>query len=48
MVHHGDEEEWKFNRNGKELLDLLNICDNFVNPMEEDNIEQVEFYILQC
>jgi hypothetical protein len=48
MMHHGDEEEWEFGGDGEELSDLLNIGDNFVVPAEEDNVEGVEFYILQC
>jgi hypothetical protein len=48
MVHHGDDEEWEFGRNGEEVLDLLNIGDNFVVPIERDNSEGVDFYILQC
>ena len=45
MVHRSDEEEWEFGRDGEELLDLLNIGDNFVVLVEEDNVEGVEFYI---
>jgi hypothetical protein len=45
-VHHSDEEEWEFGGDGEELLDPLNIGDNFVVLAEEDNAEEVEFYIL--
>jgi hypothetical protein len=48
MVHHGNEEEWEFGGDEEELSDLLNIGDNFVLSAKEDNVEEAEFYILQC
>ena len=30
MVHHGDEEEWKFGGDGEELSDFLNIGESLL------------------
>ena len=48
MVYRGVDEEWESGGDGEELLDLLNIGDNFVVLAEGDNSKGVNFYILQC
>jgi hypothetical protein len=43
-----DKEDWAFGGDGEEMSDLLNVGDNFVVPIEADNEEGMDFYILQC
>ncbi len=43
-----DPNEPKFNGDGEELSDLLQVGDNFVVLVVEWNVIGVDFYILQC
>jgi hypothetical protein len=48
MEEFDDPNEPKFGGDGEELLDLLQVGDNFFILAIEGNAKGVDFYILQC
>jgi len=43
-----DADIWVHYGESMEIGDLVEVGDNFMIPMEDDNEDVVEFYILQC
>jgi hypothetical protein len=48
MDEHDREEDWEFGGKHGVLGDVFVIGDNFAVPVEVDNEDGVDFYILQC
>lgn len=43
-----DSQRWSYGRVDVDLVNDVEIGDNFMIPADEDNDEGVDFYILQC